>query len=182
METINRQLNIREGGNTMGYQQDLYMENWDKDILGTSNVSKGNAVVYNASGCSSCSSASGEGYSNLYGTGKCKDACKSMFPDNKDLEKACKTRCSASCNYKESCKKDPSRIPTASDICKSHPNYNTDCTLKGVASGGVGSESVSSAPSKGGGNGGGSNTALWVVGGILLLGGIGFGAYKYFKK
>lgn len=189
MSKINRQLKIRQGGNTMGYQPDLYSEDWDKDILGVSDTSNGNAVVFNANG---------NDYSNAYGTGRCKDECDSLFKGDNTLLKACKNKCKAVCNWKESCKKNPERIPTAEEICSAHVLYNSNCSLKSEA--GDLSPKPPSDTSSGGGLGGskngargfkgkrrgrsseGSSKTAWIVGGVLVLGVAGFIGYKFLKK
>jgi hypothetical protein len=102
--TINKQLNIRNNGNPFVGQSDLAVEHWDKDILGI-----GSPYTY--------SGASGENWSNAYGTDNCKDSCKGLFAlsSEKHLQDACKKTCEYECNRKSKCP--DSFSPTRESVC-----------------------------------------------------------------
>jgi len=111
--TINKQLNIRNNGNPFVGQSDLAVEYWDRDILGV-----GSPFTY--------SGASGETYSNAYGTNKCQQSCKGLFPlaSEGQLLKACEKTCKYECNRKSKCP--DSYEPTRENVCLK-AGLSSDC-------------------------------------------------------
>jgi hypothetical protein len=119
MRTINEQLGIGipnrnvniKSRYTRGlhkYQPQLGTEDWSLDFYNDTQA------------IGNMSNACGEDtFSNLYGTGQCKDHCKSMFPSDKALEKSCDKTCESRCNRKTKCgTKGDTPFPKRSEVCQ----------------------------------------------------------------
>ena len=177
--TINQQLNIRNNGNPFIGQSDLAVEYWDRDILGI-----GSPFTY--------SGASGETWSNAWGTNNCKHDCDSLFPlaSEDELLKACKKTCENECNYKSKCP--DAYVPTRESVCL-RAGLTSDCkqgasayipstSTSGVASPLPPTISPTTVNTATSGSGKGLSMGAKVGIGIGILAILGTGAYLIFKN
>lgn len=143
MSTINQQLNIPIlPPGTSTYQPELYNGSYGADRSATYNYAiveggtywraQGNGIAktswpnFKSSRESKLLNAcGGSEYSNLWGTNKCKDTCRSLFPSDPHLEAACKRTCEAKCNMRSKCP--DAFVPTRANVC-TNAGLNPDCS------------------------------------------------------